>query len=408
VQAEDAKEAKKSVKYSTIASIDERLSSLVARQEGTSMSLRDEKELVKEIESLRATKSTLAVANDKALRSEASKDAAKAREKDLQAAIDGLQPLFKELSAAHSEAFDTLKALQEERNASKGTFVTLAKERQEANDAVTAKMAEVKALKDAHFSALREYDAYLAQARRQRYEQVQKERAAAAETAAASGTEVPVPATGAGAALEDDEGAFHPYAAQLETCDTLVTYFSRMKPKATSTPVASSTSTAALEIVGKDGAKIKAASRDEEKDANLAFLMGGSKAKKGSVKSTAAPPKAAPLSLGLDTLSTLRDLGIAIPSSVNDLDATIAAIRAKRAFYETAPPPTSSPSQSRKATGAATASIKVGANVRTPYGPATVLEVRKGAGKASNVTLVVSMKAFFATGYLNPDQVSQA
>lgn len=332
-------------------------------------------------------------------------------------------------------------------------------------------MAALRAAKNAYYNAERAYNAWAIEDRRraaaaaalEREEKAKareadrEARVAARAAAAASGAALPADepaADGKGAAGEAVAPA-HPWAAQMAEADVLLAYLQRLRPKAAAPAAApkpaafdAGAASGGVALKGLKGEALRARGDDSD---DLAFLRkgpgaaaGGRKGgKRGGAKAAAededGEPVAAkplPLSFQLDALASFGLFGVAPPPTTAELDETIAAVEAKKLWYETAPPPApkaapagatgggfgrgggaagrgagrgargaAAPAAAAPAAAAA-ATLAPGARVSTPYGPGVVESV--GAAEGGSPLVVVNMAAFFAKGYLQADQVKPA
>jgi hypothetical protein len=264
-----------------------------------------------------------------------------------------------------------------------------------------------------------------------------------AKGSAAAGDAPAAAETGSGAtAAEPPAAPVHPWAAQMAECDVLLAYLARLKPKALPPPLPSKPAATDAALKGPKGESLRARSDDGD---DLAFLRAGPGAGAGGKKKQqrvaaaaaaaaaaaegdVAPVKAAPLKFQLDALASFTLLDLQPPATTAELDAAIAAVAAKKEWFDSAPPPPpKAPAAAAGATAgsavgrggargigrgggrgggaAAAAATRVaspfapGSAVSTPYGPGVVTAVRAGGD------LVVTMSAFGAVGYLQADQV---
>lgn len=423
LQAE-AKNLRSKVKVTNTDEIERRLRQLEDRQSTSIMTLREEKDTIKEIESLSAQRKHLQVANDAVAKSEAAREAAKKKNDELSSTINTLGEQVRAATEKLNEAFTALEALQKQRGEMRTKMTDLMKERDEAREKANEKYAALKTLKDEHYAAVRAYGEWVEEQKRQRYIKEQEERAererkaveaVAAAVAAGETPEATAAASGAGKAknadpLDDELSEYHPWAETLAECDRLIAFLEHQQGQ--SSKARAPAASAAVTFKGIKG---------KEEDDEFASMRKGKA--KGKQQAASEAKRAAPLSFDLAFIETLSKLDLLPPTTTSDLPTCIDAVRAKRKFYETAPPPakaapaaaepskkgfgrsgamaassSSEPATSGAAATAASPSLVAGAIVRTPYGSAEVQEVR-GDG-----FVVVGLP--HGTGYLQVNQIT--
>jgi uncharacterized coiled-coil DUF342 family protein len=139
-----SKGARREVKFTNLADIEKEIKHLVQKQQTTSMSLQDEKKLIKELDSLQASKATVAsisategqIANTKEQRSLMM---SQLREKDLE--IDEVQKIIDVKQEA-------VKAMSDKDTSNRDVLTKLFTDRDEIRDAVTAQIKEKNKLRD--------------------------------------------------------------------------------------------------------------------------------------------------------------------------------------------------------------------------------------------------------------------
>lgn len=387
-------------------------------------------------------------------KADADRDAAKLKGKDLNEKITSAGDALKEVNDRLNAAYEALKALDEERAAaglSKTTVTDLIKERDELRTTINGKYDALKKLKNDFYQANRAYTDYTYALRRYKQAQFAKQRAeqAAAREAAAPDSSAVAAVSGAGFTGADDDEIPHFYAREMATCDTILGYLNRIAPKVEAGPSAADTAAAKAAadaavkaaLVGLGGQKLKVAG-DADADAFGAFL--GSKSKKDASKKEKKEEKKKEDSLARSInhapsdIQSFASIGLAPPSTYADIADSIAAVKVKKAYYETAPPPEqaakdASASSSAASSGAragahngvasgpggrggfrggrggsragsSRAAVASGAAVTTPYGSGTVSETRDNGSVV--VALANKTSGFYATAYLAADQVT--
>lgn len=323
------------------------------------MTLGAERELVREIEALKAQRGNLKSAQDALARAEAEAEKAKTSGKDVNEKITTLTAELKEASAKLNVSYEALKALEEQRGA-KGALSELIKERDELKQATDVAYTLLRKENDEFRAAQAAHAAYVAAHKRWKARVAAKERAERGESAGAQaeGGEGDAEATGA-ATEEGEEGASHAYADEMSLCDNLARYLSSLIPKeddsaakAAEAAVREAAQAAAVAaftkgLTGKEKGKLRTDADDE-----FSALTGGSKVKKAPAKKAAdaaktpakvaeaVDPSAASVPpFGLAELTAFRLLDITPPVTVGELQGKVAEIKAKKVYYTTLPPP---------------------------------------------------------------------
>lgn len=318
------------------------------------MTLSSERELVREIEALKAQRGNLKSAQDALARAEAEAEKAKTSGKDVNEKITKLTEDLKEASAKLNVSYEALKALEEQRGA-KGALSELIKERDELKQATDVAYTLLRKQNDEFRAAQAAHAAYVAAHKRWKARVAAKERAERGESAGAGAAPEDAGAEGEAAGAEaGEDGAPHAYANEMSLCDNLARYLSSLLPKednsaakaaeAAAREAAQAAAVAAFTkgLTGKEKGKLRT-----DKDDEFAALTGGSKAKKAPAKKAVeakvaepADPAAASLPpFGLAELTAFRLLDITPPVTVGDLPAKVAEIKAKKVHYTTLPPP---------------------------------------------------------------------
>lgn len=486
----EAKSAKKNMKFSNLESIESRIQELTNRQHTENMNLKEEKELIREIESLRSARSTLQRVKDVEARAEAASSAHKLQGKDLNNQITSATEIYNAARTKRDAAFEELKRLQDAHNAvvqssnaggtgsstTGGTTTTtngsssassssttatstskktdLIKEKQEFYEAMRAKEAELKVLRDEFYSANRNYNNYLQAMRR--YQQILASKAAATANSNSSsnsntnGNTIDATTTPGTAADLESIPVF--YAKELNLCDVLTTFLNKLKPKEKTGPTEAELAQAAAEqskritnsLIGLNGEKLTVTARSTGDD-DGSYTVSKSKkdtkkdTKKGkdtlstttaTTNSTApAAPVSTQITLDLEALFSFELLSIPAPLTTADIDTTLQALKNKRKYYETAPPPPHEKSTATATTASDSArsnvrstrpdfttsnskrsckglnpKLTVGSSVHTLYGPGTLTTIDRADGLVV-VKLEVKETGFYATAILDPEMV---
>ncbi|GMH73615.1 hypothetical protein TL16_g06240 [Triparma laevis f. inornata] len=170
----DAKAAKGGIKYTKIEDIEKRMKQLQTKQETVSMSLQEEKKLIKEIEELSASKKIVAQLAGKEDGIQASKLAGK----DVQGAIAEKNQALKEINTLLDAKKAEMDELVAKDQGKRGVIPDLIKERDEFRKKGTDLRQDIRKLRDEFKLANNEWYNYkkLAQARKKAEYEIEKKR----------------------------------------------------------------------------------------------------------------------------------------------------------------------------------------------------------------------------------------
>ena len=453
----EAKSAKKNLKFTNLESIEARLRELTDRQHTTNMNLREEKELIREIESLSSARNTLQKVKDVEARADAASTAHKLKGKDLNNQITTATELYNAARAKRDAAFEEVKRLQDAHNAELNKQTTgsssaesssssntqnktseLIKEKQELTEIIKTKEAALKVFRDEFFSTNREYNNYLFALKRYRQVLAAKEREKAQNENTGDNNNNSSTTNDTTTTDLDEIPAF--YAKEINLCDVLSIFLTKLKPKEKTGPTeaelaqiaANQTKRINASLVGLNGEKLTVTARSTGNDDGLFTISSGAKNKKDNKKNkdstapsvpstTAATPTGpAPITLDLEALYSFELLGIPAPTTTADIDSTLVALKNKRKFYETAPPPPHEKTTATDTTPTTTSNVRgnrmtitkkrlnpkltVGSAVSTLYGPGKLVTIDRPDGLVV-VKLEVKETGFYATAILDPDMV---
>lgn len=312
----DQKQAKQSVKFTSLKEIEDEIRRLERKQQTTSMSLGEEKKLIKEIGMLNASKSVVSQIGAKENNIQDAWDQRKLIKAELEAKdkeIDALQEQITEKSAA-------LDAISAKENDNKDNKQKLFDERDAVKELIEQKYQERNDLRQSFREANNKWYDYkraLAAQRKIRYEEEKKEREAKeAEWLKQK---------------EEEELKKIPYEEEMSLCDYLAdfltkTYLEDSKDK---------------DNVGKktDVVPVKddpfAGLTPMKKNNDEVFLkMGKDKKPRNRVSKK---NKAAPFKLNLDTFDQFGLLSLTPPTSVEMVEGSVAELKAKKKWYSEQP-----------------------------------------------------------------------
>lgn len=304
------------LKFTTREEIDEEISRLRHQQETRSMTLMEEKRLIKEIEALQQSK-------DHAHKY--------SQERDTIERQNGLLKDFKaELTAKNKE----IDGVQEKMNGSKEELDKLyalnaAEQQQGKYSELMNERKEIWAELDAKYQTIRELRDAFKEANDKYYENVrairEKKRLARQEEEDRQKQEYEVKL----AEYEKEVAKLHPFQNQLDICDALVTYFEKNFSKDLNNGETNSDDSNSNPLPELDG--MKPLQRKTEDYMAPTRDDGRKKGKRGGGKKGKKDQK---MSLPIVQLESLGTIGLLPPSKVSAVQATIDAIKEKKEWYQ--------------------------------------------------------------------------
>ena len=302
------KSARSNVKFSTVADVDREISKLQRRQETSSMSLADEKRLIKEIDSLTNSKRTLEELKSK----QGDIDSLKAERKQIQV----------ELADKDKEINSIQKDIDKQNN---GQVDALVKERDAIKSAMDEKYKEKKTVQTAFRERMNDWYNNQRAIKAQRQIAYDEEKKRREEEHAAFLKK-----------KEEEELQKTPYEEEMALCDFLVDYLVKSYPEEFG-----SENKMEEEVKKEDAAVVKddpfAGFKAMKKDEDDFFVGKGNKggAKKKSKGKKGG--KAATFSVSLDLWEQFGLLSLSPPTSLDKVVASAEELKAKKVWYSEQP-----------------------------------------------------------------------
>lgn len=304
------KNARSGVKFSNVAEIDREISKLQRKQETSSMSLADEKRLIKEIESLQTSKRTLEELKSK----QGDIDSLKIERKQIQS----------ELAAKDKEIDSIQKDIDKQTNSQVDDLV---KERDAFKSTMDEKYKEKKALQTKFREQMNDWYHNQRAIKAQRQIAYNEEKKRREEEHAAFLKK-----------KEEEELKKTPYEEEMALCDFLVDYLQKTYPDefGGAKPEDGEAEKKSDVVAVKDDpfAGMKAMKKDEDD-----FFVGkGKSANDGKKKSKGKKSsKAASFSVSLDLWEQFGLLNLSPPTSLEKVSASAEELKAKKVWYSEQP-----------------------------------------------------------------------
>ncbi|RMX64585.1 hypothetical protein DD238_004974 [Peronospora effusa] len=299
-------------KFGTKEEFETAIADLKHKQETISMSLMEEKKMIKEIELLQTQKLQVsALSSDKGVVEKQNNNIKEMQA--LQSKKNEEIDVVHEKLNAQKEALDELYRLNDEEN-KKDQFPVLAKERKEIKEQLDEKFTALKALRKEFRDANDKYYNNIRLVRKKKELERQKE-----EESRKAEYEAKL------ADYETEMAKIHPYQHEMDLCDALVTFLENNYAKELK-DVDGTVAEVSSVTVELDG--MKPLQRKEE---DFMILGGGKKGKKGRPSRKAKNP--AKLALPLAQLEAFSTVGLLPPSAADAVPESLAAVKAKKVWF---------------------------------------------------------------------------
>lgn len=299
------------LKFASVEAIDNQIRELELRQARTSMSLTDEKKLVKDIHNLQMSKKSVGALSE--LKAGVEREKSNRLELDRRITEKNVElKAVNDRTTAQRAQLDALSKEPTERD----NIPALRREQVEAREQAEAKYNSIKALRAEFKKKEDAWNVFQAELTAKRKEAKQKEAEARAIEEEARKKQ-----------LEAEELARIPYEDEMNLCEHLSVYLRGLAPTkdAETDPSASAASTTPNTVF--QGMKVL--SRDTEDYA----VLGGSKKGKGKKKGGSNTKKET-IGHSMDTLSSFALLQITPPTVLSQVPASIEALQQKKASYQ--------------------------------------------------------------------------
>lgn len=316
----DQKQAKQSVKFSSVKEIEDEIRRLERRQQTTSMSLGEEKKLIKEIGQLNASKSLVSQLKAKETNIQDVWDQRKLINAELVAKdkeIDAVQ----ELIAAKDEV---MKEISAKEDVNKDKKQMLFDERDEIKAAIEVKFQEKNELRSAFREANNKWYDYkraLGAQRKMRYEEEKKEREAReAEWLKQK---------------EEEELKKVPYEEEMALCDYLTDFLTKTYLQDSNKKKTEEKKVDVVPVKDDPFAGFKPMKKNDDE---VFLQMGkGKKRRQRGSKKEKKNNKEAPFTLNLDTFDQFGLLSLTPPTSLDMVENSVTELQAKKKWYSEQP-----------------------------------------------------------------------
>lgn len=317
----DRKETKSNIKFSTVEQIDAEVAKLAKKHETTSMSLTEEKKILKEMDMLRASKALVKDLKSK----ESSLDDVKSKRTDITAMIAAKDKEIDEVQKLIDVASKAIDVMREKDSGKKELIKSLFTERDEykvkMNDIIKKKDAARAAFRDANNNWFNYQRGVRAQKQLQWEEEKKKREEAQIEWQKKK---------------DEEEAKKIPYEEEQALCEYLANFLARAyMPKTEEENKESDLKKNDVVAVKEDPfAGLKPIGKAPEGEDGYFGKGKGKKKRERAVKET---KKVAIFALDVDISSQFEYISLEAPSSLEQVPAAIEALKAKQLWYKEQP-----------------------------------------------------------------------
>jgi len=311
----EKKDQESSVKFSNPEDIDKEIAKLQRRQETTSMSLPEEKKLIKEIDALKASKSRIQELKSTAGSMEANKLDKKAMTDLMTAKDKEIDAVTKEIDVAQA----ALKEDSDKNKEQKSAREEMIAKREEIKKAIADLLAEKDTLRDEFRVVNDNWYNYQRAIKAQKKMKYDEEKAKREEEKAAYL-----------AKIEEEEAKKIPYEEEQALCDYLADYLERTYITGEASGPKIATKKEDIVAVTDDPfSGFKPIKKDEEVE-----YFGKGKGKKKRQRAPKKADEAAPFTLNVDSFEQFGLISMSPPTSRAEVEKSIAELREKKEWYK--------------------------------------------------------------------------
>lgn len=309
------KQLRGEIKFSSLDAIDSQIKDLERRQATMSMSLSDEKKIIKDIKALQLSKKSVQSLSEIKAAIEREKEATKVLEK----AHDEKFKVFKEVNDRITAQREILDNLTKGNSENREVIPALRQEEKGCLDAINEKYQSIRNLRsdfkkreDAYYVYLREEKARKQEARQKEVEARKLEEEEKRK------------------AMEAEELAKVPYEEEMQLCDYLTSYLKKFATESAKDEDSENIASSGDSSLSLDDGGMRVLRRDLDDFTGIATVK-----KRGKKKGGANLKKKDILAHGVDTIDFFALLDIVPPATISAVSSSIEAIAKKKAFFQT-------------------------------------------------------------------------
>jgi uncharacterized coiled-coil DUF342 family protein len=316
----DKKDTRSNIRFNTLEEIEAEVAKLKRQQETTTMSLNEEKRLIKEMEALQASKRFVVDLKNK----DTAMDTIKDQRKTISAQIAVKDKEIDALTKEMNEVMEKIKTINDAESTKKDAIQGLYKKRDEFKKDVGAKLKEKDAIRDAFREENNAWFNYQRAVRAQKNLQYQEEKKKRDEEQAAYLSKV-----------AEEEAKKIPYEEEQALCDYLADYLERTYLTGKTEESKETGKKQDIVAVKEDPfAGLTSVSKKGEDDE----YFGKGKGKKKRVRTAKKQDQVAgPFTISVDTFEQFGLLALSPPTSIEQVPNSIKELREKKEFYKQQP-----------------------------------------------------------------------
>ena len=313
----DQKDARSNMKFSSLQDIEKEIAKLQRKQETTTMTLNEEKKLIKEMDALQASKKYVAELKDKTVAFDSVKEQRKAILQQISAKDKEIDALSKEMDTVMA----TIKSFNEKDTEKRGQIQDLFKKRDDFRKQIGDVLKQKDALRDAF---RKKSDAWYTSQRAikaQKKMQWEEEKKKRDEEEAAYR-----------AKLEAEEAKKIPYEEEQALCEFLADYLERTYlKKDNGADDKNDTKNDVVEVKDDPFAGMKSLGKKDDEDE---YFGKGKGRKKRNRQSKKQDSLAGPFTLSVDTFEQFSLIELSPPTSVAQVENSVKELREKKEWYK--------------------------------------------------------------------------
>ncbi|KAL3942128.1 MAG: hypothetical protein SGBAC_003628 [Bacillariaceae sp.] len=316
--SQERKDARSAVKFSTVEEIDKEIKKLSRRQETTSMSLGEEKKLIKELDALKASKDKIKSLKNKELDFESVKLKRNTINANIKAKDKEIDAVSKEMDVVGSK----IKEFSDKHTDKKSEMDVLFKDRERFNKEIKEILNEKDALRDGFREKNNKWYNFQRAIKARKKIEYEEEKVQRDEEHKAFLKK-----------QEEEELKKVPYEEEQGLCDYLADYLERTYLGGSSNKDEEAKKADVIAVKDDPFAGFKPMSKKNEEEQT--FISKG----KGKKKRQRQPKKdvAAPFTLNLDSFEQFGLIGLSPPTKLGDVEASVKELREKKEWYKNQP-----------------------------------------------------------------------
>ena len=313
----DRKDARANIKFSSLEEIEKEIKKLQRKQETTTMTLTEEKKLIKEIDALKNSKQFVAELKSK----DSAMDGVKEQRKNIGSLIAAKDKEIDEVSKEIDEKMVGIKAMNEKDSAKRDKLQTWFKERDDLRNQFTVKLKEKDAIRAAFREANNAWYNTARAVRAQKKIQWEADKEKRDEEEAEYKKK-----------LEEEEAKKIPYEAEQALCDYLAEYLEKTYLSGDTAGEEAKKEETAPAVKDDPFANFKPMKKNDDE-----IFFGKGKSKKKRERTNKKQDKKETFTLSVDTFEQFGLIGLNPPTALAQVEGAVKDLREKKEWYSKQP-----------------------------------------------------------------------